>query len=417
MRARFGTLLRACMLSGAVAVLAGVLAAAVLAGCAGPQSPGPRPSEETPTGGPPSITETVPVAEWPDEIEGFEKPTSIVAPGDGSPRLYVTEQRGIIRLVKNGKLEDEPALDLRNEVGSSASEQGLLCIAFPPGYAEKGYAYLDFTDEGGDTRVCRIGRSSSDPDRFDPDTLQVLLRIDQPYTNHNGGQLAFGPDGYLYVGMGDGGSAGDPQNRAQNRRSLLGKILRIDVESSPAKEGYDIPKGNPFADGSGGRPEIWLLGLRNPWRFSFDPETGNIWIADVGQNGWEEIDTLPPGTGGANLGWALYEGNHRYKASSIKREGYWWPVDEYSRSEGISVTGGYVYRGRRYPDMQGLYVFADFGSGRIWTLEGRSDGSFDRREVEDTDWSISTFGIDGDGELWAADWSEGVLHRIGDLSR
>jgi glucose/arabinose dehydrogenase len=330
--------------------------------------------------------------------------------------VYVTEQRGVVRLVKDGRMDAAPALDITDEVGADAAERGLLCIAFPPDYEAKGFAFLDFTDTKGDTRICRVRRSSSDRDRFDPSTLQTILKIAQPYANHNGGQIVFGPDGYLYIGMGDGGSARDPQNRAQNKRQLLGKILRIDTENAPPKADYAVPKDNPFADGASGRPEVWLYGLRNPWRFSFDPTTRNLWIADVGQGAWEEVDVVAPDAGGANLGWALYEGDHLMNASRMVRKGYLWPVAEYSHAEGESITGGYVYRGKRYPRMQGLYVFGDFVSGRIWTLDAAATEK-KKRLAARTNYGISTFGVDGDGELWVADWNRGVLHRVGDLRR
>lgn len=402
-----------------VVSLAFVMALAAT-GCASQEpSPGNGP-DSSPATGPAtpgsSPTTSSGTAAWPDSIKGFRKPTSIVAPAEGSNLLYVTEQRGIVSLVKDGVRGRTPALDITGDVGSNGAEQGLLCIAFPPDFATKKYAYLDFTDKSGNTRICRVGVDPNDPEKFDPDSLETLLLIDQPYSNHNGGQLAFGPDGYLYIGMGDGGSARDPENRAQNKRQLLGKILRIDTESAPNKPGYSIPKGNPYAVGDSGRPEVWLLGLRNPWRFSFDADTGDLWIADVGQNAWEEIDMLPPGTGGANLGWALYEGDHLMNAKNMRRDGYWWPVAEYDHSEGASLTGGYVYRGRRYPGMQGLYVFGDFVSGRIWTLEADGE-NWKRRLAKDTQYAISTFGVDGDGELWVADWDAGALHRLGDLSR
>jgi glucose/arabinose dehydrogenase len=328
----------------------------------------------------------------------------------------VTDQPGVIRVVKDGAVLPRPALDIRSMVGSAANECGLLGLAFPKGFATKGYAYLYFTDLGNNTNVVRIRVSATDPDTFDASTIQRLLHVSQPYTNHKGGQLAFGPDGFLYIGLGDGGSGGDPQNRGQDLSTLLAKILRIDVESSPGTADYAIPKDNPFVGRSGAKPEIWAYGLRNPWRFSFDTGTGDLWIGDVGQDLWEEIDHVAAGTpGGMNFGWSLYEGNHLFKATS-KLPGFTWPVAEYSHSEGDAVTGGFVYRGEAYPTMHGLYVFADYGSGKIWTLQ-RVAGAWVRTLAQKTSYQISTFGADGHGELWLADWSAGTIVRVGDLSR
>jgi len=401
-----------------------VAAIALLASCGPAASPQPTPpaggsvatSESAPASA--SVPPTAPASPSasPGTISGFAHPTNIVAPGDGSDRLFVTDQPGVIRVVRRGVLLHRAALDIRSRVGSSGTEQGLLGLTFPPGYATKGYAYIYFTDNAGDSRVYRIHTSASDPDAFDPGTMQLILAVAQPFANHNGGQLAFGPDGYLYFGLGDGGSEGDPAGRGQSLSTLLGKILRIDTESTPDKAGYRIPPDNPYLKRSGVRPEIWATGLRNPWRFSFDSQTGDLWIGDVGQDSWEEVDRLPAGSrGGANLGWALYEGDHLYKAAS-RRPGFVWPVAEYSHALGIAITGGYVYRGAVYPNMRGRYVFGDYGSGRIWTL-ARSGSGWTMRLARNTSWAISTFGVDNGGELWAADWNAGTIHRLGDLSR
>lgn len=402
--------------SWSAASIAIVGVALCLMSCSGALPTAPRPVAPSPTTTPPT-TSTPPAtaAAWPDTIGGFERPTEIAAPDDGSDRLFVTEQRGVIRVVRAGTLLGSPALDIRGRVGSSGSEQGLLGLAFPPGFASKGYAYIHYTDTSGTSRVYRVRVSAKDPDRFDPSTMQAILSVRQPFANHNGGQLAFGPDGYLYVGLGDGGGGGDPGNRARSLSTLLGKILRIDTESTPDSSGYRVPEDNPFVARAGARPEIWEYGLRNPWRFSFDGATGDLWIADVGQNAWEEIDHVPGGTGGLDFGWSLYEGNNLFKAKA-KHAGTVWPVFEYSHRLGESVTGGYVYRGSAYTDMQGLYVFGDFGSGRIWTL--RRDGSrWVARLARTTSYSISTFGLDGSKELWVADYATGDIHSIGDLSR
>jgi glucose/arabinose dehydrogenase len=403
-----------------MAHLALLAAALLVAGCgatapparssapAGPAAP--HPATSTPAPAAPASD-----APGPSAISGFVHPTNIVAPDDGSSRMFVTDQPGVIRVVKDGVLVAAPALDIRSRVGSGGTEQGLLGLAFPPGFAKKQYAYIYCTDTSGDSRFYRIRVSGGDPDTFDPASMQLILKVAQPYANHNGGQLAFGPDGYLYIGLGDGGSEGDPQNRGQDLSTPLAKILRIDTESTPDSAGYRIPPDNPFVHRAGARAETWVYGLRNPWRFSFDPRNGDLWVGDVGQNKWEEVDLLTPASGGANLGWSLYEGNHLYKATKML-PGFTWPVAEYSHAEGDAVMGGYVYRGARYPAMQGLYVFGDYGTGKIWTLR-RSGTTWVRRLALSTGYTISTFGVDEAGELWVADWGTGVIHRLGDLSR
>ncbi len=327
----------------------------------------------------------------------------------------MTEQRGIIRVIRNGKLEASPALDIRSRV-RYGGEQGLLGLAFPPGFASKQYAYIYFTDTHGRATFWRVRMRSDGTDRFDPTSLQLILRVAEPYSNHQGGQLAFGPDGYLYIGLGDGGSERDPGDRGQNLAILLAKILRIDVDSTPDKTGYRVPASNPFVGKKGRRPETWEYGLRNPWRFSFDPATGDLWIGDVGQDRWEEVDRVAGDrTGGLDFGWSLYEGDHLFKASR-KLPGFAWPVTEYSHSQGDAVIGGYVYRGSRYPDERGLYVFGDLDSGHIWTLR-HSGSSWVMRLALDTGYRITTFGVDGSGELWVADYRAGAIHRLGDLAR
>lgn len=376
---------------------AGALAAVALLAALVPASP----AAAAPTW--PTITTT-------DAIGGFDHPTNIVAASDGTGRLFVTEQVGRIRVIKGGVLLPTPALDIHDIVGSAGTEQGLLGLAFPPGFSSKQYAYIYFTNRAGSSYFYRVRVSASDPDRFDRSTMQLILKVGQPYANHNGGQLAFGPDGFLYIGLGDGGSAGDPGNRAQNLSSLLGKILRLSVESTPAVPGYRIPTTNPFRNQVGRRPEIWTYGMRNPWRFSFDTATGDLWIGDVGQNKWEEIDRMPSGArGGWNFGWARYEGTHFYKARS-KVRGFAWPVAEYSHAEGEAVTGGFVYHGPSV-GMEGIYFFGDYGVGKIWGLQ-QSNGLWVRQLLLDTPHLISTFGVDENGDLWYADWSGGVIYKV-----
>ncbi|MDT5262048.1 MAG: hypothetical protein QOC61_1052, partial [Acidobacteriota bacterium] len=299
-------------------------------------------------------------------IGGLTQPIGIYNAGDGSNRIFVVEQGGQIRIIKNGVLLSTPFLSISNRV-STGSERGLLGLAFPPNYADKGYFYVDYTNTSGNTVIARYRRSTADPDAADPASEQIILTIAQPFDNHNGGQLAFSPrDGQLYIGMGDGGSAGDPGNRAQNPLELLGKILRLDTETGRPFT-YTTPANNPFVGRAGFRPEIWALGLRNPWRFSFDRATSDLYIGDVGQGLFEEVDfQTAASTGGQNYGWRMMEGLHCFNNAQCDQTGLTLPVIEYDHSLGCSVTGGYIYRGRTFPRMQGLYFYGDYCSGRIW---------------------------------------------------
>ncbi|OGU04839.1 MAG: glucose dehydrogenase [Geobacteraceae bacterium GWC2_58_44] len=350
---------------------------------------------------PASITLT-PVA------RGFDNPTTIANAGDGSNRLFVLEQKGIVKIVRNGVVAATPFLDITDIVKSKGSEQGLLGIAFPPGFATSRVFYLNYTNSSGvgNTVVARF-TVSADPDRADPASRKELLRITQPFANHNGGQLAFGPDGNLYIGTGDGGSGGDPFGNGQRLTTLLGKILRIDVRS-PGSAPYLIPAGNPFKN------EIWAYGLRNPWRFSFDRATGELYLADVGQNVVEEIDFQPAGAGaGANYGWNFMEGSSCYSSPGCNsRPGLTLPVAEYRHGRGdCSVTGGYVYRGR-IAALRGIYFYGDYCSGRIWGLR-RTGTRWEKQLLKDSNLSISTFGEDETGELYLADHASGTVYRVG----
>jgi glucose/arabinose dehydrogenase len=356
-------------------------------------------------------------AGWPQlvpelRVTGLDLPVHATHAGDGSGRLFVVEQRGRIRLVTNGTLQPAPFLDITARVGC-CGERGLLSVAFPPGYAIKGYFYVNYTDRDGTTVVARY-RVSADPDLADPGSEQVVLTVAQPFSNHNGGQLAFGPDGYLYVGMGDGGSGGDPQDNGQRANTLLGKLLRLDVEGGT--QPYAIPPDNPFRSVAGWRGEIWAYGLRNPWRFSFDRSTGDLWIGDVGQNRFEEVDFQPAGsTGGQNYGWRLMEGAHCYDPDPCTTTGLTLPVAEYGRVDGCSVTGGHVYRGSRYPRMQGVYLYGDYCTGRIWGLRRVGQG-FESALLLDTPFTITTFGEGEDGTVYVTDYSRGELHALTDPS-
>jgi glucose/arabinose dehydrogenase len=325
--------------------------------------------------------------------------------------MFIVERGGKIFVVKGGVSLPVPFLDISNRVTTTGSEQGLLGLAFPPDYATKGYFYVNYTrSPDGHTIVARY-LITGDPDRADPDSETVLLTIAQPFANHNGGQLAFGPDGFLYIGTGDGGSGGDPQNRGQDAGALLGKLLRIDVESGA--EPYGIPPGNPFRADLDKLDEIWALGLRNPWRFSFDRQTGDLYIADVGQGSFEEVDVQDArSTGGENYGWRIMEGSMCFGSLFCNQAGLTHPVVAYDHSNGdCSVTGGMVYRGEDFPTMGGIYFYGDFCSGRIWGL--RKQGStWETSLLLDSAFLISTFGEDEAGRLYVADYGGGEIYEI-----
>jgi glucose/arabinose dehydrogenase len=346
-------------------------------------------------------------------VSGVSQPVHVTNAGDGSGRIFVVEQGGRIRIIRNGVLEATPFLDIAGRVGC-CGERGLLSVAFPPGYAAKGHFYVNYTDKAGNTVVARY-RLTTNPDVADPGSEQVVLTVSQPYPNHNGGQLAFGPsDGYLYIGMGDGGSGGDPENRAQNPAELLGKLLRIDVESGGNP--YLVPATNPFTQAIGYRGEIWALGLRNPWRFTFDRLNGDLYIADVGQAEYEEVNYQPGASaGGQNYGWRIMEGLHCYNPANCNPSGLTLPVVEYSHAEGCSITGGVAYRGTQFDRMQGIYFYADYCSGKIWGLRSAA-ASWSSRLLLDTPFSITTFGEDEAGEIYVTDFSGGEIYRIVDQS-
>ncbi len=342
------------------------------------------------------------------KIASVENPTSITHANDGSRRLFITEQAGRIVIVRDGVQLKGPFLDIRGRV-KCCGERGLLSVAFPPGYSEQGRFYVNYTNREGDTVVARF-RTTKDPDRADAASEEVILMVKQPFANHNGGQLAFGPDGYLYIGMGDGGSAGDPYGNGQKLDTLLGKLLRIDVESNVKP--YGVPTSNLFVGKKGARPEIWAFGLRNPWRFSFDRKTGDLFIADVGQNTYEEVNVQPASSrGGENYGWNIMEGMHCFRAKTCATSGLVLPVAEYDHDAGCSVTGGMVYRGRTFPLLNGIYLYGDYCSGRVWGMK-RSGEQWLAQELARTKLSISTFGEDEDGELYIADHARGGIYRL-----
>lgn len=326
--------------------------------------------------------------------------TTITHAGDGSNRLFVLERRGKIRVIENGRLQAEPFLDLTDIVNTAKDlEQGLLGLAFHPAFPDDPRLFVYYTNRDDDTVLVSY-TVTPDARQANKDSAQILLTIEQPFTNHNGGQLAFGPDGYLYIGVGEGGLSRDP-----GPDSFLGKILRLDIE---ATETYAIPADNPFVGAPNTRPEIWSLGFRNPWRFSFDRATGDLFIADVGQNLYEEIDIEPAGSGGRNYGWPVMEGFHCYESETCHQNGLTMPVAEYERKDGCSVTGGYVYRGRQYPALEGVYFFGDYCTGKIWAMPSGGQPV----EALDTILNISSFGEDEAGELYVADFFQGKVYQI-----
>ena len=351
--------------------------------------------------------------------DGFDQPVHVADPGDGSGRLFVVERPGRIRIVRDGKVDPEPFLDIVDIVESSGSEQGLLSVAFHPNYEENGSFFVGYTaregEGAGNNTIARFRVSPDDADQADPASGEVLISVPDPYPNNNGGLVLFSPDGYLYAGLGDGGSAGDPQNNGQNPETLLGSLLRIDVDGTGDGTPYAIPDDNPFADAEGGRPEVWAYGLRNPWRFSFDRETGDLWIADVGQNQWEEVNIQPAASaGGENYGWNLTEGTNCYAEDECGTAGLTLPVALYSHDFGCSVTGGYVYRGEDEPALAGVYLFADYCTGLLWGLGRDANWDWVLSEPIETGLNISSFGEDAAGELYLTDLGGGLFRITAD---
>jgi glucose/arabinose dehydrogenase len=336
----------------------------------------------------------------------LESPVHLAAPA-GDPRLFVVEQAGRIRIVEDDTLRTEPFLDISDRV-TAGGEQGLLSVAFHPSYAQNGFFYVNYTDLSGDTRIERY-RVSADPYVADPQSAHLILGFDQPYSNHNGGLTLFGPDGMLWIGTGDGGSGGDPEENAQNRASLLGKMLRIDVDGG---DPYAIPPDNPFVGRAGVRPEIWALGLRNPWRYAIDPVDGLLYIGDVGQNRYEEIDVVPVARAGLNFGWDVMEGTQCFEPARCDTTGLVQPVVVYGRSAGCSITGGVVYRGADVPSLVGHYVYADYCSGWIRSFRMSGGAVTDHRQWRLPEWpQVSSFGVDGRGELYVVAY-DGKVYRV-----
>ncbi|MEZ4714360.1 MAG: PQQ-dependent sugar dehydrogenase [Caldilineaceae bacterium] len=358
-------------------------------------------------------------------VEGLTRPVFVTHAGDGSGRLFIVEQVGRIRIVQDSVLLERPFLDLEEQINDSGNEQGLLGLAFAPNYVESGYFFVNYTDTQGDTMIARFQVSAADPNLADPASEFAVLQLEQPARNHNGGMLAFGPDGYLYIGAGDGGGSGDRYGNGQDPETLLGAMLRIDVTSDPTTP-YTIPADNPWvnqdwptADGDAVdvRDEIWAVGLRNPWRYSFDRATGDLWIGDVGQRQFEEVNFVPaaalaPGAVQPfNFGWPILEGAHCYQSDECDANGLDAPIFEYEHSGHCSVTGGYVYRGVQYAELQGAYLFGDYCSGAIWATTPSTEG-WRTEIVLQSGIQISSFGEDEKGELYLTAF-DGAVYQIG----
>ena len=339
----------------------------------------------------------------------FERPVLLTHAGDGSGRVYVVEQHGVIHRIDPATPErTDVFLDISARVSRRGNEEGLLGLAFDPGFTENGRFYVYYSAASPRRSVLSRFETGSGG-QGDPASESVLLEVPQPYSNHNGGMIEFGPDGMLYVALGDGGSAGDPQRHGQDLGTLLGTILRIDVTSG-AGAPYAIPADNPFVGRSGARGEIWAYGLRNAWRFSFDRETGDLWAGDVGQNALEEVDVVRRG---GNYGWSVMEGSHCFRSASCNADDFEPPVAEYGREMGCSITGGYVYRGERLPDLRGVYLYADFCSGRIWGLRYDGERVTEQAQLARAEFQIPSFGEDEAGEVYVLGFDGGIYRFAG----
>ena len=408
-------------------VLSGVLlltSLLILAGCGDGEtvptvSPTPTPMATlvaTPTLTPtPTPTPTVSPLE-PMALESafpsltLERLVGLTYPPDGSNRLFAVLQRGQIMVFLNdpATTSAQVFLDITDQVNSTGNEEGLLGLAFDPGYTINGYFYVSYTASlPRRSVISRFSVSQGDPNQADAVNELVILEVDQPYPNHNGGHIAFGPDGYLYIGLGDGGAAGDPLDNGQDRGTLLGSILRIDVSNATPGRPYAIPSDNPFVGGGDDiRKEIWAFGLRNPWRFSFDRLTGDLWAADVGQADYEEIDVIEPGS---NYGWNIMEGTHCYSPSAqCSQAGLTLPISEYSHNGECSVIGGYVYRSSLLPSLYGAYLYADHCSGTVWALRYDGVQVTEQAELVDSELTITAFGEDAQGEVYILSRDNGI---------
>jgi glucose/arabinose dehydrogenase len=377
---------------------------------AGSQAPTASASPSPATGGPfdpESLSVTLESV-----VEGLDEPLAVVNAGDDSGRLFIAEQGGRIQIVTEGRLSDSPFLDIADRI-SSGGERGLLGLAFHPDFPTDSRLFVNYTDTDGNTRISSFTLDPANPERADPGSEQRLMFIEQPYANHNGGAVVFGPEGYLYVATGDGGSGGDTHDNGQSLATLLGKILRIDVDKPEGDRAYAIPADNPFVGRDGAEPEIWLYGLRNPWRISFDRTTGDLWIGDVGQGDWEEIDVARAGVGGTNFGWNRMEGSQCFQPpDGCQTDELALPATEYGHDLGCTVIGGSVYRGTTQPLLAGGYLFADYCSGRIWAIDPGVTEPAEPILVAESGATISSFGEDEAGEMYATDLSSGQLYLV-----
>jgi glucose/arabinose dehydrogenase len=384
----------------------------------GPRENGQAESGRQNGGNPPASVILLPFA------TGFTLPVDISNTGvAGDERLFIVEKGGTIQIIDaSGVVNPTPFLNIDGRVRSGGSEQGLLGLAFHPSYDQNGYFFVNYTNNDGDTYISRFS-VTADENIADPNSELIILAVSQPYSNHNAGDLVFGPDDYLYIPLGDGGDGGDPQDHAQTMSDPLGKILRIDVDSGPGgvpecdqlvPGNYTIPPSNPYVGVAGTCDEIWAAGLRNPWRVSFDRGTGDLYIGDVGQSLWEEIDFQPGSSfGGENYGWRCYEGNHAYNTSGCTGPGtYDFPIFEYDHGDGQAITGGYVYRGVNHPEIDGIYFFADFVSGRLWSLDSSGGSWQDKFQGFYAGAGFSSFGEDINGEIYVAEYNSGSIFSL-----
>ncbi len=390
--------------SGLLALVVGGVGALALIGL----------SLSQPTAAAPSAPAVV-VTLQPVITTGLTAPVAVVDPGDGTGRLFIAEQGGKIRIFQNGALLATPFLDVSTLITTAGGEQGLLGLAFHPNYATNRQFFINYTDTNGDTVIARYQAQAANANLADTTTATRILFVDQPAANHNGGDLHFGPDGYLYIALGDGGGSNDTYQNGQNLNSLLAKILRIDVDRTDPGLAYAVPTTNPYYGQANKRGETWLWGLRNPWRFSFDRQTGDLFIGDVGQGAREEADFAAAGVSGLNYGWPIMEGSIcRPPATTCDQTGLTLPINDYDHSLGVAITGGYRYRGTAIPTLSGVYVFSDYGSGRIWGLT-QSGVTWTRTELLDTPYNISSFGQDAAGELYIAHLGRAV-YKLADAS-
>ena len=346
--------------------------------------------------------------------DGFRQPLFVTHAGDDSGRVFVVEKPGRIQAVQDGV----PALflDITDRVRSTSNEQGLLGLAFPPNFAASGHFFVNYTDAEGSTVIARFSVDATNPAQADPTSEFLALRFAQPAANHNGGMIAFGPDGYLWIGTGDGGAANDRFGNGQNPATYLGKLLRLDVTSDP-RAPYTIPADNPWVNadwnGTDVLDEVWAVGLRNPWRFSFDRATGDLWVADVGQNQHEEVNFTPAGSpGGINYGWPIMEASHCFQGSGCDSSGLTLPIAEYTHAGHCSVTGGYVYRGAAFPALNGVYFFGDYCSGAIWAAYPTAEGGWAAPQALASGITLSSFGEDQAGELYVTDLNDGAIYQL-----